>query len=1058
MPRQESTAKNRKTVGVFVSQMGRVWGLDYMSAIKDAAEARDINLIYFVGGKPSAITTPGQMLPSYGLYDLAQTADLSGLILSADLGHGISGEEIRQFARSFHKIPLTATALEVENIPNLMADNVGGMRMLIRHLIETHGYKRIAFICGPKGQVEAEQRLFAYREELKAHGIEYDGRLIAQGDYSPESGRAAIQKLMEGRKVKFDAVAAANDRMAFGAMETLRSYGLDIPGDVAVTGFDDVREARSLGVPLTTIRQPFYDLGKKTFETLLKVIDGDTEPTLTTIPTGLVIRWSCGCQPRFIKQAQISREEVARTGTLENKQDASIRAMFEASSAPMTSKNILNGVYRQAWETFLMVMRGERVAESFLASIERAILTLQKYNDDPSDWHNVLSVFRRHALAGILDKDTTLQAENLFQQARMVIGELSQRYQAYQRLELEQEEQVLQAFSFDMAPAMNLREIGSAIQKNFPAMGVERLYVMFYDKIARPQSALLPPLQNHHLFLQYENGKCELFSEQPKVATGHLIPSARIPADRRYTAVVLPLTLAQSRFGFMWIETKTGNWEVCNRVRNLLSSALLRTMLVDQREAAQREVERLLQEAKQRAEELDRLYQNEQKRRHEADALSKAARNLSTVLNIEELPQKILEQLLLVLPYERGALLMEERDGTVSILAHRGFPDDRRANELRVQINPGGVYDQIAQSGEVKVVDDVTKEKGWTQVDWLPVHHSWVGLPLFAKNKVIGMLSLTRAPKAAFSADDLLLASTFAMQAAIAMQNARLYDDQARFNEMMEHMVEQRVEELHSALTTLEKLDKNKTSFIQVAAHELRTPITVIKGNLGILKASEAIQSNEMYSQVAEGALKGTDRLLQIVNAMLDVAKLETQAITPYLEPTIPGLVLQLVQKEYKNDLKERNITLTVESGIGQLPQVMADPQLLQKALDAIVVNAIKFTPDGGQITISGQTVQDERKGPCIELRIADTGIGIDPANHKVIFEKLHQVGKVELHSSGRTKFKGGGPGLGLAIAAGIIKAHDGRIWVESPGCDEEKLPGSTFFIRIPIGNTTAVT
>jgi signal transduction histidine kinase len=68
-----------------------------------------------------------------------------------------------------------------------------------------------------------------------------------------------------------------------------------------------------------------------------------------------------------------------------------------------------------------------------------------------------------------------------------------------------------------------------------------------------------------------------------------------------------------------------------------------------------------------------------------------------------------------------------------------------------------------------------------------------------------------------------------------------------------------------------------------------------------------------------------------------------------------------------------------------------------------------------------------------------------------MIFEKLYQVGKVELHSSGKTKFKGGGPGLGLAIAAGIVKAHQGKIWVESPGCDEEKLPGSTFFIQIPL-------
>ena len=129
----------------------------------------------------------------------------------------------------------------------------------------------------------------------------------------------------------------------------------------------------------------------------------------------------------------------------------------------------------------------------------------------------------------------------------------------------------------------------------------------------------------------------------------------------------------------------------------------------------------------------------------------------------------------------------------------------------------------------------------------------------------------------------------------------------------------------------------------------------------------------------------------------------------------------------------------------------MADSQLVRKAIDHVIVNGIKFTPDGGTVTVSGEALHDDRMGNCIEIRIQDTGIGIDPANHKVIFEKLHQVGKVELHSSGRTKFKGGGPGLGLAIAAGIIKAHDGKLWVESSGCDEEKLPGSTFIIRLPL-------
>jgi signal transduction histidine kinase len=129
----------------------------------------------------------------------------------------------------------------------------------------------------------------------------------------------------------------------------------------------------------------------------------------------------------------------------------------------------------------------------------------------------------------------------------------------------------------------------------------------------------------------------------------------------------------------------------------------------------------------------------------------------------------------------------------------------------------------------------------------------------------------------------------------------------------------------------------------------------------------------------------------------------------------------------------------------------LADSELLKKALDHLIVNAIKFTPDGGSIVINAHPVRVDGRGEFCEIRIRDTGIGIDPANHTIVFEKLYQLGKVELHSSGHTKFKGGGPGLGLAIAAGIVKAHKGKIWVESPGYDEEKLPGSTFIIQIPV-------
>jgi signal transduction histidine kinase len=264
-------------------------------------------------------------------------------------------------------------------------------------------------------------------------------------------------------------------------------------------------------------------------------------------------------------------------------------------------------------------------------------------------------------------------------------------------------------------------------------------------------------------------------------------------------------------------------------------------------------------------------------------------------------------------------------------------------------------------------------------------------------------------------------------------------------------MVEQRVEELNNAYQTLAKLDKNKSDFIQVAAHELRTPLTVIKGYMGMIKSTATVQHDLSLVQAMEGVLQGTNRLHQIVNSMLDVARLENQVLAPHLETVSLGPILRLIRKDYVAELQERQLNLELEPDVNAVPPLRADSELLKKALENVILNAIKFTPDGGSIFVSAHPVQVDGRGEFCEIRIRDTGIGIDPANHTIIFEKLYQLGKVELHSSGRTKFKGGGPGLGLAIAAGIVKAHQGKIWVESPGYDEETLPGSTFIIQIPI-------
>ena len=122
------------------------------------------------------------------------------------------------------------------------------------------------------------------------------------------------------------------------------------------------------------------------------------------------------------------------------------------------------------------------------------------------------------------------------------------------------------------------------------------------------------------------------------------------------------------------------------------------------------------------------------------------------------------------------------------------------------------------------------------------------------------------------------------------------------------------------------------------------------------------------------------------------------------------------------------------------------------QAFTQIVSNAIKFTPDGGRIDIGARLLPPEDGQPArIEIVVADWGIGIDPKYQSLIFDKFYRVGSAALHSTSTTKFMGGGPGLGLPIAKGVIERHGGRIWVESAGHDPEKMPGSRFHILLPI-------
>ncbi len=245
----------------------------------------------------------------------------------------------------------------------------------------------------------------------------------------------------------------------------------------------------------------------------------------------------------------------------------------------------------------------------------------------------------------------------------------------------------------------------------------------------------------------------------------------------------------------------------------------------------------------------------------------------------------------------------------------------------------------------------------------------------------------------------------------------------------------------------LEKLDRSKSNFISIAAHELKTPLTIIEGYWMML--SDALEGNEnlnIYQMYLEGIRKGAERLKQIVQDMIDVSLIDARMLLLSFQPCLLNRIIEKVVEDMKRQAADRDLLLQWQPIQGINEMIYLDEVRLTQALRNVVENAIKYTPDGGKIRVYGRKLSG-----FVEIMVEDTGIGVDPEDQPLIFEKFSQLGQVSLHSTGKSKFKGGGAGLGLPIAKGILEAHGGTIWMESQGYDEIKCPGSIFHLMVPI-------
>ena len=203
---------------------------------------------------------------------------------------------------------------------------------------------------------------------------------------------------------------------------------------------------------------------------------------------------------------------------------------------------------------------------------------------------------------------------------------------------------------------------------------------------------------------------------------------------------------------------------------------------------------------------------------------------------------------------------------------------------------------------------------------------------------------------------------------------------------------------------------------------------------------------SEGLHKMIQGIYDGTLRLYEVMESMFDIAQIDARTLQPHIQSVELGPMIKDICDEQARAFEERN--QTIELNISAIPHIKADPNLMKKVFQHLIRNAIKFTPDNGTITVTGNHVPSVVNLPegGVEIIVSDTGVGVDPDLRDVIFSKFYQPGELGKHSTSKTRFKGGGAGLGLALSKGILEAHGGRIWVESTVGQ-----GSTFTVILPL-------
>jgi PAS domain S-box-containing protein len=425
-----------------------------------------------------------------------------------------------------------------------------------------------------------------------------------------------------------------------------------------------------------------------------------------------------------------------------------------------------------------------------------------------------------------------------------------------------------------------------------------------------------------------------------------------------------------------------------------------------------------------------------------------------------------------------GIFLTEHRGTEMKLALHRNIPDNVVEELGRIQ--PGmGLAGKVVETGRPRMSTNLQNDhRRISSAVFADNWRAFLAVPFIAEEETLGVLFVFDRGQRVFNREDVRLIQAIGRQLGPILKNAELFDElkwQHRLNFASMRELERSRTALRSHLELLEQnhralqsLNQMKSTFLSLASHELRTPLTTIMSGAEFLQDAAGDHLGASERRAMDVIIRGSERLNHIVDNLLEAARLEAKVLYMEREAFNPLLIIREIVEEYHSDCANRGLHLELT----EFPEhsvVRGDVHHLKRAFSRLLENAVKFTPEGGWIRVSGREASAENiasradtlkpfsenffssrlKDKYLEVAVCDSGIGLARDDQLKIFDKFHEVGEISSHSSSREGFGGKGVGLGLTLAKGILETHDGLIWVESKGIDQ----GSCFSAILPMSS-----